>query len=52
MFQIMFRLAEVNIVDEHVLGCVGGAIAYVQQIENIEHSVSYQAPMVNDGSTG
>ena len=28
------------------------AIAYLQRVDNIEHSVSYQAPMVNDGSAG
>ena len=48
----VFRLTEVSVVDEQILACVSDAIAYLQQVENIEHSVRYQAPIVNDGSSG
>ena len=48
----VFRLTEVNVVDENILACVSDAIAYLQQVENIEQNASYQSPIVNDGSTG
>ena len=48
----MFRLTEVNVVDENILACVSDAIAYLQQVENIEQNASYQSPIVNDGSAG
>ena len=45
----VFRLTEVNVIDENTLACVSDAIAYLQQIEQ---SAIYQSPIVNDGSTG
>jgi hypothetical protein len=48
----VFRLTEVNIVDEYILHCVSDAIACLQRVEEVEYSTSYQAPLVNDGSTG
>ena len=48
----LFRLTEVSVIDEQILACISDAIAYLQHVENIEHSVRYQAPIVNDGSLG
>ena len=48
----VFRLTEVSVVDEKILACISDAIACLQHVENIEHSVRYQAPIVDDGSSG